>query len=358
MDEKKMFPYLFFTTAKGIGPSTFATLISIFGDAQKAYDATAQELTQYLGPTRAAQIIEHKKNWNVKAFLEKLSKEQIGVITQIDSSYPKDFLHLSDAPIVLFTKGNQMLLDGKYMTAIVGTRSPSQYGVQVTKDIVRHLALYNHTIVSGLALGVDAIAHAQAMDSGLNTIGFLGCGIDVVYPQENSKIFERMIKSNNLIVSEFPPGIVTNKGLFVSRNRLVAAISSIIIVSEGKEKSGALITAHLAAEYGKEVFAVPGSIYNASSAACHQLIKEGAKLLANMNDLLAETDSISSVKDYSQLNELQVNIITELNKGEGKNIDELTHTLNIDARVIISELSMLELDGFVQKTLQGEYVLV
>ena len=214
-----------------------------------------------------------------------INKNNIKIITLNDELYPQSLKNIYDKPILLYAKGNLELLNSRGI-AIVGCRDCSDYGKKTAYKIAYDLARENITVISGLAKGVDKYSHIGALEANGNTIAVLGHGLDMIYPSENYKLSELIIKNNSLIVTEYVIGTKPSKLSFPARNRIISGLSAGVVVVEAKEKSGSLITADFALEQGKEVFAVPGNIDNNNSKGTNHLIKQGANVITNSGDIL------------------------------------------------------------------------
>lgn len=201
-------------------------------------------------------IISSKNNVNLEKLEKDLEDKNIKIITFLDNKYPKNLLHIYDYPILLYLKGNDNILNNKAIS-IVGCRDATEYGKYVAKEISKKLSKNNIIVVSGLARGIDSMAHIGCILNKKPTIGVLGCGIDIVYPKENKKVYEEILKNNGAIISEYYLGMEPRRENFPMRNRIVSGISDGIIVVEAKQRSGSLITANLALEQGKDVYAIP-----------------------------------------------------------------------------------------------------
>lgn len=231
------------------------------------------------------EIVNHEYRQNLEKFQEYMKVNNIKMITVKDQEYSEKLRNIYDKPIVLFAKGNLQLLNTKSV-AIVGSRDCSNYGENIAKMMSYNLAKENICVISGLAKGIDKFAHIGALDAGGKTIAVIGNGLDYIYPYENKNLYERILKNNGLIVTEYIIGTKPKKLNFPARNRIISALSDAIIVVEAKEKSGALITAEFGLEHGKEVFAVPGNIDNENSKGTNSLIKDGANILLNHKDVI------------------------------------------------------------------------
>lgn len=231
---------------------------------------------------------------NIIKLLSIYNEQNIKLITILDQEYPPLLKEIYDPPLVLYAKGNQDLLKTR-MIGVVGARMMSHYGREALMKLIPPLLQDNFTIVSGLAKGVDIQAHSLAMDNGGNTIAVLGSGIFNIYPKEHEGI-AHFISQNNLLLSEYPPYTAPTKWNFPKRNRIISGLSEGVLVVEAKERSGSLITADQAMEQGREVFAVPGSILSETSQGTNSLIKQGAKLVTEPNDILEELKGCISVR--------------------------------------------------------------
>lgn len=232
------------------------------------------------------EILNVKYRKNLNLYEDYINKNQIKIISMFDDDYPDNLKNIYDKPIMLFAKGNVDLMKTKGV-AIVGCRDCSEYGKSVAKKIAYDLAKQNITIISGLAKGIDKYAHIGALNANGKTIAVLGNGLDIAYPSENKKLFELILEKNGLIITEYVIGTKPSKLSFPARNRIVSGLSEGVAVVEAKEKSGALITADFALEQGKEVYAVPGNIYSLNSFGTNELIKQGANIVTESDDILS-----------------------------------------------------------------------
>jgi len=212
----------------------------------------------------------------------------IAVFRISDPKYPRLLKEIPDPPSVLYVRGKGSKINLEKTIAVVGTRHVTPYGARMTKKLVTELVNLGYTIVSGLAIGVDTIAHQTAIDAGGKTIAVLGCGIDIIAPPSNADLYWDIVNGHGAVVSEIPPGVVTDKKRFVTRNRIISGLSLGVVVTEGARKSGSLITARYAGEQGREVFAVPGMVTSVYSGAASFLLKNGAKLVESASDIVEE----------------------------------------------------------------------
>ena len=231
------------------------------------------------------EIVNYEYRQNLEKYQKYMQVNNIKMITLNDYEYPDKLRNIYDKPIVLFAKGNLQLLKVKSI-AIVGSRNCSNYGIQVAKKISYNLAKENICIISGLAKGIDKCAHIGALNAQGATIAVIGNGLDYIYPYENKDLYERILKNNGLIVTEYIIGTKPNKVNFPARNRIISGLSDGIVVVEASKKSGALITANIGLEQGKEIYAVPGNIDSPMSVGTNELIRDGANVVLNYNDVL------------------------------------------------------------------------
>lgn len=274
---------------------------------------------------------------------------EIRTIYKKDTAYPKLLKETATPPEQLFIRGEIPLRLS--MLAIVGSRKPTRYGMEVTEKLIRELAVCAELcIVSGLAVGIDAIAHKTALACGLKTVGVLGSGIDCVsfFPQENWGLSEKIIEAGGAVISEYPAGTPAMAHRFPERNRIIAGMSQGIVVVEAKERSGALITARLALEENREVFAVPGSIFSLYSAGPNRLIQRGAKLITSAEDILDELNIPVKKADTAEKLEGNEKLLWEL-LVEETSVDELVQKTAFSARDALIILSMLELKQCAKK---------
>lgn len=276
---------------------------------------------------KSIKLCEYMKNNNIK------------FISYNDDFYPEKLKCIKDAPYGLFYKGNINLINSK-IVAIVGARKCTNYGVEVTRLLTKELNNYNITIISGGARGIDTVAHSSTIVNKGNTIVVLGCGIDIAYPKENFNLFNKVLEEG-LIISEFLPKTAPYKFNFPYRNRIISALSDLLIVVEAAEKSGSLITAELAAEQGKEVFAVPGMIFQKSSQGCNKLIRDGAIILSDFHELY-KLLKINPYKNDTKVLPVQEKILS-LISNEPTHIDDIINKSFIDREALYKVLFEMQI---------------
>lgn len=343
-----------------IGSGKLRALIGRFRSAERVLSASKGELMSVEGiDVKTAESI---RSFDGKAFardqIERLKRVEARLVTFWDDDYPELLKQIYDPPAFLFVKG-VLKKEDKFSLAVVGTRQPSAYGKLVTERLTPELVRAGLTIVSGLAYGVDTIAHKLAIQSGGRTIAVLGSGVDVIYPNENRALAKK-IEGAGALVSEFPMGSDPDRTNFPRRNRIICGLSLGTLVIEAGLKSGALITAAMALDQGRDVFAVPGNIYSPKSAGANQLIKDGAKVVTSAQDVFDEIQPQFSLALQVEPTHSDVSLsederkIIELLSHEPKHIDMIAAAGKQPTSLALSLLLSLELKSLV-KQLPGKY---
>ena len=335
-------------------PARSRILREHFDPIQTASAATPQFLEALLSVTPEQALLV--KNPLTIVADEQLISLRSSTITMADDDYPALLREIADPPLTLHCRGDR-LLPGTPCIAVVGSRRASPYGINAARRLARELAETGLTIVSGLALGIDAAAHESALDCGGRTIAVLGTGIDRTYPRSNSRLMRR-IEENGLVLSEFAPGTPPLPENFPVRNRVIAGLTLGTVIVEATTRSGSLITARMAAEQGREVFAVPGSIFSAGSEGTHRLIQYGAKLVHDLDDVLDELPGEfhrQRVAPASPPPEL-ADVLSVLTREEASHLDSITGRLARSAGSVSESLLQLELGGWVKALPGGRYV--
>jgi DNA processing protein len=345
---------------KQITSKVFEKLLEKFGTAESIWRAKEKDLLK-LDTNFARAIILSRKKINPEKLLAEILKKGIKILTIKDKNYPKLLKEIFDPPFLIYLKGEIKSKDD-FSLAIVGSRRPTNYGREVTESLTQALVYQGFTIVSGMARGIDSVAHKATLEAGGRTIAVLGSGVDVIYPPENKKLYEE-ISQNGAVISEFPLGTQPAPYNFPQRNRIIAGLSLGVLVTEAAEKSGALITAGFAGEFGREVFAVPGPIYSKLSVGTSALIKDGAKLVYKVEDLLEELGleqkALKNLRDSKvSPDSLEQEMILQLLQDEPKHIDEIIKETGLPASKVSSTLSMMELSGFVKSMGGGVWKMV
>lgn len=353
-DDREEFCWIGLKAVPGIGNVTFRRLLEQFDTPRLALLAKPGELAMVRGMTPT--IINEIKSGAWQDFAEKectlLAASKARLITFTSPDYPKSLFQISDPPPFLYVKGE--LRSSERAIAIVGSRRATRYGLQTTGHLAESLARHGIAVVSGMARGVDTAAHKGALAAGGRTIGVLGCGIDKIYPPENRVLFGEMV-NRGCLLSEFPLGTLPLAENFPRRNRIISALSMGVLVVEAAEKSGSLITAQYALEHGREVFAVPGNIAFATSRGSNRLIKQGAKLVDCVEDILEEFSECCVQSEVSSGTPLprafaltpKEAAIYELLAHSPLHIDEIISQTELTAAEVSSMLLHLELKGAV-----------
>src|SRR5712692_7039580 len=288
LEENQYAPWLALARVKGLGCAGFKKVADHFGDPRKVFSASRKELAQVDGlDKRAIQGLLTFSEWEeVGKELERAVEAGVGIVSYADRIYPARLRLISDPPPFLYVKGELKEQDGNAV-AVVGSRSASEYGLRITRDLCQGLAFLGFTIVSGMARGIDGAAHQASVEAGGRTVAVLGSGVDVAYPLEHEGLYQK-ISRNGAVLSELPMGTAPFSFHFPARNRLISGLSLGVVVVEATEKSGSLITAGLALEQDREVFAVPGEAGASRSRGTHRLIRQGAKLVESVEDIVEE----------------------------------------------------------------------
>ncbi len=365
MDEESRY-FIGFSVFPGIGPVRFQLLLSYFGSAAAAWHASEHDLASvHLPSPLVMSFSAFRKTFSIDAYIHSLHTNHVIALTNIHPHYPKLLKEISDAPFVLYVRGKSTPpVDMEHTIAIVGTRRATSYGRDVTKTLVVDFVAAGCTIVSGMAYGIDAVAHETAIANNGKTIAVLGCGVDVCAPAENRGIYDAITAGGfGAAVSEMPLGLRPNKGLFPARNRIISGLSRAVVVVEGAEDSGALITARYAAEQGRDVFAVPGSIMSPMSRAPAKLMKDGAQIIESAGDVLSSLGLANMRRSDNNKNTCVVagndneqNILAILNR-EPTHIDALIQETGLTAGVVTATITVLELGGRVKDLGGNVYAL-
>jgi DNA processing protein len=349
-----------FNRIAGIGRVRYQALLAKFGQLSAAWKADARDLRAAGIEDRIVrQIVAERPQIDPDTEVERLERAGVRALSWDDSSYPPRLKETDDPPPVLYVRGELAAAD-EWSVAIVGTRRPTPYGRQVAEEFASQLAANRITVVSGLARGIDAVAHRAALQSGGRTVAVLACGLDIVYPPEHARL-AREIVERGALVSEQPLGSKPRGDFFPRRNRIMSGMSLGVLVVEGDLKSGALITADQANDQGREVFAVPGSIFSAQSRGTNTKIQRGeAKLVYRVEDVLEELN-LTMVPQQLEMTELVPATDTEadllrLITKEPVHIDEVCRTTGLPVSTVSSVLAMMELKGLVRQLSPMAYV--
>ena len=351
-----------------VGHVTAKTLVSYCGSPRAVFEARQKELLKIpgIGAQTAQSISEGSALVAAEEELAFLEKHDMQAISYLDSAYPVRLKQNQDSPVVLFFKGSNVdLFNHERIVAIVGTRTPSEQGRLLCEDFVTGLKKYDVLVVSGLAFGIDGIAHRRATQEGIPNIGVLGHGLGRIYPHEHLNLAQRMVEHGG-VLSEFKHDAKPDRENFPMRNRIIAGMCDALVVVESANKGGSMISANLAFDYGREVFAFPGRVKDSKSSGCNYLIKNNkASLIENVEDLAQQLNWSESGRKrtiqtllFHDLNETEQLIIDVIRKKPNIPIDELTYETKLHPGILASETLNLEFKGLV-RTLPGKrYILV
>lgn len=350
-----------FNSVRGVGAVRLRLLLDYFGDLETAWNAPGEGYKEAGIPGKVIESILHRRaTLNLEAYWEKIVNAGIQVVTEVDDAYPRRLREIPKPPPVLYIRGTYTLED-EWAVSIVGTRRVTSYGKQVTRDLASFLARNGITVISGMARGIDAIAHETAIEAGGRSLAILGCGVDTIYPPENRQIGERMIRQGALI-SDYAPGVPPDAKNFPPRNRIISGLGLATVVVEAGERSGALITASFAAEQGREVFAVPGPIYAPQSRGTNGLIQQGAQPFLSPEELLELLNLEMVDEQKTARNDLiaepfELEILSFI-RDEPLHVDELCLLCEEPVEKVTSTLTIMELKGMVRQASEMKYQAV
>ncbi len=337
-----------FSHVPGIGPARLASLRERFGSATAAWRASPAELSAVLDARVLACLEATRANLDIDGAMQRLAALGATVVSVDDRGYPERLRQLAQPPFVLYARGDMALLS-QPCVAVVGARRATPYGLMATQRLAGDLAAAGVTIVSGLAAGIDAEAHRAALAANGATAAVLGCGLDVCYPASNRGL-QRSIASRGLLVTEFPPGTPPTAGNFPARNRIISGLSQAVLVVEAGNRSGAMITARYAAEHGRDVFAVPGSIFSPASQGAHELLASGAGVARSADDILAALGlppPRRALEPATKASGAAATVLAALGP-EPMHIDDLGRQTGLSSAEVAQALSSLELQGVVR----------
>jgi DNA processing protein len=343
----------------GVGPLLRKALLERFGTPAAVLAASKDELQSVhgIGPKIASQIVTARDEIDAECELAIAADHGIDVLTEASGDYPRPLRQIHDPPGVLFRRGKPVSQD-EMAVAIVGTRHATRYGLAQAERLAGSLARTGFTVVSGLARGIDAAAHRGALDAGGRTIAVLASGLLEIYPPEHEKLADDVAAAGYLL-SESPPRMIPLSGAFPQRNRIISGLSVGTIVVEAPDRSGALITARHAYEQGREVFAVPGPVDSRMSRGCHALIKDGAKLVESIDDILAELGPLAEnierddgtlIKQPAELvlNEIEQQVLAAID-GAPTSVDAIAMVSGLPIHRVLSTISVLEMRRLVRR---------
>ncbi len=346
----------------GLGPIRLKTLLEYFKDPKTAWEAERKEFLGLGIPEKVIDLlIETRKKLEPLSYEDSIKKSGIKWMTVFDEDYPKSLKEIYDPPVLFYYKG-EILPEDRRAIGVVGTRKMTGYGRMVTERFTRELVSFGFTIISGLARGVDTQAHKSALDGKGRTLAVLGGGLNSIFPPENIGLSELIANGCGTLISEYPPDYPSLAGNFPSRNRIISGLSLAVLVTEAAQDSGSLITARLAVDQGKDVFAVPGPITSDLSKGPAQLIQQGAKLVTCVEDILEELgmEKVKSKKEkeknYENLSAVEQAILGCL-ENEQKHVDDVVRELKKSSSEVSAALVKMEIMGFVKNLGGGNYCI-
>ena len=350
MDTKAF--WIAFNRVSGIGPVRLAALLDVCGDIETAWRASIQQMQAARLDRRSIELfLDARRNIDPERELQKVVDAGVEVITWEDGDYPPSLRVVDGAPPVLYMRGRLTSQD-EWAVAVVGTRRATTYGREVAQVLGTQLARAGVTVISGLALGIDTVAHRAAIEAGGRTIAVLGSGVDQLYPPQNRGL-ALSITQQGALISEYALGTRPDANNFPPRNRIISGLSRGIIVVEAGERSGALITAQFAADQGKELFAVPGSILSPGSTGCNLLIQQGATPLLSVNDVLEQLDLERVVDQHAARTTVPADPaearLLETLSAQPCHVDDIVRNTGMPSAQVTSLLALMELKGMVRQ---------
>lgn len=348
-----------FNLVKGIGAVRFRRLLSEFDSLENAWHAPSSALRKAgLGEKHLENLLLIRTQVDLDRYWEVLEKKGIQILTWMDDSYPRLLKEIDQSPPVLYVRGELSVSD-EIAVAVVGTRRVTKYGRQIAEEVAAGLAQNGVTVISGLARGIDAIAHQAALDVGGRTLAVLGSGVDRIYPPEHRRLAERIVEQGALI-SDYPLGTQPDATNFPPRNRIISGLSLAVVVVEAGEKSGALITASFAADQGRDVFAVPGNLHAPQSVGTNRLIQKGAFPYMGVADILETLNITGRVQQTSARQVLpadanEARLLQQLSE-QPIHVDELSRLCCMPIAQVSSTLAMMELKGLAKSVGGMSYV--
>lgn len=350
-----------FNLVKGIGAVRMQQLIDYFGDVECAWFGSIEAFRQAgLSEKVSERIVEIRNQINLEKYVDKLLEQNIKILIKDDPDYPRYLRQIQQPPPVIYLRG-ELVIEDDWAVAIVGTRRITHYGQQITEKFAKTLAEHHITVVSGLARGVDGIAHQAALKAGGRSIAVLGSGVDKIYPPEHNLLAQKMM-TQGAIISDYAPGTPPESSNFPPRNRIISGLSRAVIVIEAGVKSGALITANFAVDQGREVYAVPGNINSIQSKGTNTLIQNGARPLTDILDLLIDLQ-VELIHEHQAFRKQTPSGNTEtvlysvLNDNP-IHIDEIIHKAELSVSEVTAQLTVMELKGMVRHVGGMKYIKI
>lgn len=353
--------WIAFSSIEQIDSAFTLKIFEHFKDIEKAFNATSDELKNIEGLSikKAENFLKFRDKTNPDKALALVNEKEIGYLTFDDENYPVMLKNIDDPPAVLFYKGDLKSINFEKTLAVVGSRKTSKYAKEAVHRLLEGLANTDICIVSGLASGVDTAAHVAALDNNLKTIGVIASGFDYIYPAANKDLYKKIEKGGGVIFTEYYPTFEPLKFRFPQRNRIVSGLSYGTLVAEASIKSGALITAHLTLDQGRELMCIPGLITNPNTEGIYKLLKNGAALITKSEDILEalgwEIKPAEQLKmDLENLDETETKILKAI-EVEEKGVDEIMAITKMDIDTLLINLTTMELKGIIEQVNGDRY---
>lgn len=348
---------------KGIGPSIWKSLMNKYKSAECIFNLSNSNLSEVIKNSNICNSILNKDTLTeAELIVAKHKKVGVKIISYCDNDYPYRLKEIYDAPCFLYCIGKNILNDTR-MLGVIGTREPTNYGIKNCREFIRELAKYDITTISGLAYGIDVLAHQESLNNNIPTLAVVAGGVDIIYPSVHREVYDRIIKNGGCIISEFGIGTKHDKFRFPLRNRIIAGLSDGILIIEAGEKSGTEITALCGNEYNRDVFAIPGNINSLKSLGCNNLIKANkASLVTNAHDIAEMLNWNATFKKIEnkeniQLDKESLKIYNIIKQNNNITFDEIYQKIDIDSNILSSILLKLEISNYIRLTHGNKYII-
>jgi len=367
MTDQQLIYQIALTQIPKVGPKLAKNLIAYAGGVEQIFNLDKRELLKVpmIGDGIADQILSFKDFTKAEKELERSRKKEVKCVTFLEEHYPYRLKHFEDAPLVLFYKGNLDFLNTSRTVAIVGTRKPTEYGKNMVAKIIDGLKALDVTIISGLAYGIDTFAHRKSVEIEIPTFGIMGNGFNNIYPAANKNLAAKMVEQGGLM-TEFPMDMIPNRENFPMRNRIIAGLSDAVIVAESKASGGSIITADIANDYNKDVFAIPGRVHDETSEGCNNLIKQNrAHLLQSAKDIAYimrweenQLPRTTQTQLFLDLSDDERTIIEAIKNNSDISIDQLSASTDMNLSMIAAHTLSLEFKGLIRSLPGKRFTLV
>lgn len=362
MDKEELFFKVWLCNIEGIEIKHRKMLIDIFGTMENIYQASSRLLSKYLNEKQLINLVMSREEDKINSYIQRLKENKVNVLYPSHPDFPEKLKNIYNTPDILYVKGRLKKAIDQYNRniAIVGSRVPDIYGREMAGYFARELGKRNISIISGLAKGIDSVAHKGALEGKGYTVGVLGCGINLIYPRENIELYINM-EENGAIISEYGLDVEAMPYHFPNRNRIISGLSDGVLIVEAKEKSGSLITADLALEQGKQIYAVPGRILDKNSEGTNKLIKMGAMCVTSYEDIIRDLNieiNEDAKKDVNKNSLAPIEkIVYSCLSLEPMYIDDIIQKVDIGITKAISVLYIMEEKGVIKQPVKGYYIV-